>query len=119
MPARRRSALVSVGTVALVTVGLSGCSNQADYDYAGVCVDQKTNTRVSDDRCDSRQTTGFHGGYGWYYVPRGVAAPKVGQAASGGTTTPRSGAWTGKGFSADGGTVTRGGFTSAHSTLGG
>ncbi|MCU1538793.1 MAG: hypothetical protein JWP82_3144, partial [Humibacillus sp.] len=118
-PARRRSTLVAVGSVALVTIGLSGCSDDADYDYAGVCVDQKTNTRVGDERCDSSHPTGYHGGYGWYYVPRGAAAPRVGAVATGGTTSPSSSSWTGRGFSAEGGTVTRGGFSSAHATLGG
>lgn len=118
MSSRRRSVAVSVGAVALVTVGLSGCSREPDYDYAGVCVDEQTNTRVTDDRCDGH-TSGFHGGFGWYFIPRGTVAPAVGATATGGTLSPARNAWTGRGMSESGGTVTRGGFSSHHATIGG
>lgn len=118
MPARRRSVSVTVGAIALVTASLSGCS-EADYDYAGVCVDQATGTRVADDQCDDDRSHGFYGGRGWYYVPRGGVAPAVGQQATGGTYKPPAGAWTGHGFSVKGGTVARGGFAGGHGSIGG
>lgn len=120
MPMTRKSAVVSVGAVALASLGLYAAAEDDDHDYAGVCVDETTQRRVADDQCDGNHGSGFHGGRGWYFVPRGTAAPAVGAPVSGGSFTepPRSRSW-GTGFRSEGGVVTRGGFSGHGFSVGG
>ncbi|GGM79983.1 hypothetical protein GCM10009721_00550 [Terrabacter tumescens] len=120
MPMTRKSAAVTVGAVALASLGIYGAVQDDDHDFAGVCVDEATQTRIADDRCDDHHSAGFHGGHGWYFVPRGVAAPGIGARVAGGSYTapPSSKSW-GSGFKADGGVVTRGGFSGHGFSVGG
>jgi hypothetical protein len=118
---RRRSVTMPAIAIAatLATSGLAGCGSEepADPDYAALCVDRDTGQRVSDDRCGDD-----HGTYQdndssdallWYFIGRSQAMPPVGGVAPtyAVRTVPRN-AVIARGFSAKGGTVTRGGFGS-------
>ena len=120
MPMTRKSAAVTVGAVALASLGIYAAVQDDDHDYAGVCVDEATRTRIADKQCDDHHSSGFHGGHGWYFVPRGVAAPAIGGRVAGGSYTapPSSKSW-GTGFRAEGGVVTRGGFSGHGFSVGG
>lgn len=120
MPMTRKSAAVTVGAVALASVGIYAAVQDDDHDYAGVCVEESTQTRIADEQCDDHRSGGYYGGHGWYFVPRGVAAPAIGGKVSGGSFSapPRSQSW-GTGFKADGGVVTRGGFSGHGFSVGG
>jgi hypothetical protein len=118
----RRSAVVTVGAIGAFTA-LVFFSDEPDYDYAAVCVDKATQTRVDDDQCDDDHTasgSGSGGARGWYYVARGDRVPAVGQLAAGGTSTPPfDGRSVGTGFDTAGGVVTRGGFGHGFGSFGG
>ena len=120
MPMTRKSAAVTVGAVALASIGIYGAVQDDDHDYAGVGVAQATQHRGADVRGDDHRSGGFHGGHGWYFVPRGVAAPAIGARVSGGSFTapPSSKSW-GSGFRSEGGVVTRGGFSGHGFSVGG
>jgi uncharacterized membrane protein YgcG len=119
-PARRRmrSASVTLGVTALVAASLTGCAPEADN--RAICVDPETTERVDDDLCDEDDddyhgsATGTGGGHYWYYVRAGSRAPAVGSsyATTSGTfdSSTLRGSTAKGGVSADGGTVTRGGF---------
>lgn len=105
-PARapRRSAGVTVGAMLLAAASLTACSSGPDY--AGVCVDKRTQRRVDDRDCNDRNTRG--GTHGWWYVGRGGRLPAIGGAVvgSGGSfTAPRSGSVSRGGFGRSGGKV--------------
>lgn len=118
MSSRRRSAVVTVGAVALVAASLSGCSTGPDY--RAVCVDRTTSKRVADRDCDSTGSGGGGAGRGWYYVRSGSRAPAVGGDATGGSFDLPSGASAARGgVSAKGGTISRGGFGGGHGSFGG
>ena len=122
MPDRRRSVAVGVGAVVLATIGIVAASEDEDYDYAGVCVDRATQARLDDETCedDDEGGGGSGGAHGWYFVPRGVSAPAVGQRATGGSfAAPAGDASWGSGFRSEGGVVTRGGFSGHGFSFGG
>jgi hypothetical protein len=101
----RRSGAVTVSLVAALSVAMTGCGSQST-EYNGVCVDNRTNTRVDDSNCNRGG-----GGHGWVYYRPGQSAPAVGQRAFGGTTTVPDGASVAHGGGpAKGGVVARGGF---------
>jgi hypothetical protein len=113
---RMRSRSVALGLTTVVAAALTGCAPAADNQ--AICVDPETERRVDDDLCDEddddyRASSGG-GGHYWYYMRSGSRAPAVGSSyvTTGGTydSTTLSGSTTKGGVSADGGTVTRGGF---------
>ncbi|MCY7395516.1 MAG: hypothetical protein LH468_05045 [Nocardioides sp.] len=98
---RMRSTGVSLGVTVLMAAGLSGCASSPDY--AAVCVDPDTDTRVDDNQCDDNDTAGGSGvgtAFLWYYLGANSRFPAVGSGVSGGT-------FTGSGLN---GSVTRGGL---------
>jgi hypothetical protein len=123
---RRRSKAVPITVAALLGSGLlAGCgSNDKAYDQ--VCVDNKTNTRIADARCDeNNNANGTTGGAGssWYYIGRGgpYGPPPIGSPPAGGSRFAPS---DGKSFSGvpdtgGTGTVSRGGFGGKSGTVGG
>jgi hypothetical protein len=119
-PTRRRSVSVTLGVTAVLAATLSGCSasQEEEYDYGAVCVDQQTQQRVDDDGCDD---DGRDGHYGWYYIPTGSRAQPVGQRVSGGSfDPPPSDAATFRGgVPSEGGDVSRGGFGGTSEPVGG
>lgn len=96
-----------------------------DADYTAVCVEEVSQERVDDDECEPQHSGTYHGGYGWYYIPRGVGVPTFGSPPSGGSlTVPPSGTsyrttsgWSsGTTAGTTSGVVTRGGFTGSSTT---
>src|SRR5262245_20743429 len=88
IPRRRmRSASVAIGVTAVAAAALSGCSSSPDYN--AVCMDDKTQQRVSDDQCDDSGTYGSS--YRWYYLARGAVRPSIGSRVSGGSTVEPAG----------------------------
>ena len=129
--ARRRSASVTLGITAILATTLFGCSGSGDGsaqgqysgdgddDYGAVCVDEDTDVRVDDDRCDD---DGYYGGGGfaWYYLAVGSRVGPVGQRVSGGTFSLPSGEQASRGgVPRDGGVVSRGGFGGKSGSFGG
>lgn len=138
-----RSAGITLGLTALVAATLTGCSSDDDdetADYAAICVDPQTETRVDDNNCkDEREYHGSGAGFFWFYMATRSAAyvPAIGgrYSSGGGTyTVPRQrDQSTGGGGGAptiqrgglsksggDIGTVARGGFgQSSHGRSGG
>jgi len=117
-PTRRRSASVTIGVTAVLTATLSGCSafQEEEYDYGAVCVDQQTQRRVDDNRCDDGGAFDW-----WYYMPVGSRAQPVGERASGGSfdpPPPGERAYLG-GVPPEGGVVERGGFGGNSESVGG
>lgn len=113
-PTRRwRSTSVALGVTAVVAASLTGCS---EANNRAICVDPETELRVDDDNCDEDDDDygGSGSGYYWYYLRSGARAPAVGKsyATGNGTfdSTRLNGTTTKGGVSADGGTVSRGGF---------
>ena len=102
---RFRSATVTLGGAAIIAAGLSGCSLLGgDSDYAQTCVDDATNTRVTEDNCD-RPYAGYGPRYSWFYVPFvAVALPGYGSSMNGLTGGTKS--------APSSGSVSRGGFGS-------
>lgn len=91
-----RSAGITLGLTALVAATLTGCSTDDDTaDYAAICVDPQTETRVDDDNCkDEREYHGSGAGFFWFYMAtRGSAyVPAIGgkyYAGNGTYTVPR------------------------------
>jgi hypothetical protein len=135
---RYRSTWVVMGATAAVLGGLvlaGGTGDDEEYDYAAVCVDD-AGTRIADDRCDDPETladgvddtdgsengSGHGGGGHWYFIPVGSLAPRIGQRATGGSTSVsdlgRYSVHAG-GVDAKGGTVSRGGFGGRGGSVGG
>ncbi len=117
---QRRTVVVGLGVTALLAGTLTAvvASNQDDPEYAQVCFNDETGERVEDANCNS--SAGRGGGiYAWYFFSRGAFVPAVGQnrsLAPNYTRTVPSGAKASTGYTAQGGTVSRGGFgTSAKS----
>jgi hypothetical protein len=113
---QRRTVVVGLGVTALLAgtiTAMVGSSNE-EPDYAQVCFNDDTGERVEDTRCDNSSTDGRSSGiYAWYFYSRGASVPGVGQNRSGYpsyTRTVPTGARTSTGYSAKGGTVSRGGF---------
>jgi hypothetical protein len=118
LPTRRRSRSVTLGVTAVLATTLFGCSasQEEEYEYGAVCVDEQTQRRVDDDRCDVGD-----GSHGWYYIPTGSRAQPVGERVSGGSfVPPPSGqqAYLG-GVPPEGGEVSRGGFGGNSESVGG
>jgi hypothetical protein len=89
--------LLAAGFVGLAGVGVASVLGGGD-DYDRYCVDSRTDTRVTDDRCD--RDGGY---YHWYYLNRGARTPVVGEHVSGGSyTVPARGGFGGHGDSAGG-----------------
>src|SRR5689334_25327889 len=64
-----RSAGITLGLTALVAATLTGCSSDDTADYAAICVDPQTETRVDDDNCkDEREYHGSGAGFFWFYM---------------------------------------------------
>ena len=110
MSTPRRSQAVALGITAVLAAGLSGCGSDAEYDFAGVCVDKQTQVRVDDEQCDDNNTVYRSGGYGWYFIPLGTSAASVGSRVTGGTYSDPGTSASRGGVSRSGGTVARGGF---------
>lgn len=92
-PVPRRSGAVVLGITGLAASMLTSCSSEKPVEYAGVCVDQRTQQRLDDDECDERQH--HHGGgagylAAWYFMRNGSRVPGVGSRVTGGSTTPPS-----------------------------
>ena len=120
MPMSRKSAAVTVGAVALASFGIFAAVQDDDHDYAGVCVDEATQKRIADEQCDDHRSAGYYGGHGWYFIPRGIAAPALGARVSGGSfSAPSASKSWGSGFKESGGVVTRGGFSGHGFSVGG
>ena len=113
---QRRTVVVGLGVTALLagTISAIVASNEADPDYAQVCFNDDTGERVEDTQCNNSSTEGRSSGiYAWYFYSRGASVPALGQNRSAYpsyTRTIPSGARTATGYSAKGGTVSRGGF---------
>lgn len=96
------------GVLAATSLAACGSGDDAE-EYRGVCVDESTQQRVDDDRCDDDGTR--VGGLGWVYFAAGTRLPALGARVSGGTAAlPRGAAVTRGGVPGDGATVSRGGF---------
>jgi hypothetical protein len=127
---RRRSVGVALGlTTALAGVMGYGYLNTEDPDYAGVCVDSVTSTRLADTSCecvdpedgqtittdecgDDTNGTRSHGH--WSFIRFGSTAPRIGQVVSGVDSRPP----TGHSF-VSGGVPDAGGVVSSTSVRGG
>ena len=97
-------------TSAVATALLVGaCSPSSDAARSDVAVCRNAaGVRIDDAYC-ARGTNGRTGGGadGWYYIGGGGRVPAMGEALSGGYTTPRAGVGYARASSA---TVSRGGF---------
>ena len=106
---RLRSVAVTLGVVPLLAAGLTSCGSDEQYDSNAVCVDQTTQVRVDDDRCDDDRTSAG-GGFGWYFIPVGIYAGGIGQRVGGGSFARPSGSYITGGVPREGATIKRGGF---------
>ncbi|GAB6897716.1 hypothetical protein JCM9957A_08060 [Kineosporia succinea] len=109
--------VVATGTALFATAALAACGgSEPEKDHQGVCVDQTTQKRVDDDKCDDEGGSSYHGGgfYAWRLFPRGSAFPAIGKSVTGGISSIPSGhgAVYGGGDAA-GGTVTKQSTTTA------
>ena len=108
--------LIALGLSGLLaSVLLTGCSPDGevvDADYAQVCQDRKTESRVDDDKCSDQGRSS--GAYGWYFFNINSGSSKnvtaVGSRLTGGSTTAPSSGSVKSGVAPKGGTVSRGGF---------
>jgi hypothetical protein len=113
---QRRTVIVGLGVTALLagTITAMVASNEDEADYAQVCFNDDTGERVDDARCNNSSTDGRSSGiYAWYFYSRGASVPGLGQNRSGYPSYSRTvptGAKASTGYSAKGGTVSRGGF---------
>lgn len=113
---QRRTAVVGLGVTALLagTITAMVASNEDEADYAQVCFNDDTGERVDDAQCNNSSTDGRSSGiYAWYFYSRGAGVPGLGQNRSGYPSYSRTvptGAKASTGYSAKGGTVSRGGF---------
>lgn len=103
----KKSTAVALGITAAVA-GVGGIAALAANDeeeptQAAVCVDKSTNQRLDDDQCDDDH---YHGGHGWYFIPFGYSAPRVGARVSGGSfNTPQGTSYVTGGVPRAGGAV--------------
>ncbi|WP_459385437.1 Tat pathway signal protein [Arthrobacter humicola] len=113
---QRRTVVVGLGVTALLagTITAMVASNEDEADYAQVCFNDDTGERVDDAQCNNSSTDGRSSGiYAWYFYSRGASVPGLGQNRSGYPSYSRTvptGAKASTGYSAKGGTVSRGGF---------
>ena len=110
-----RSGAIVLGVTAVLAAGLIAyASDDDDYDYSAVCVDQATGERIDDEYCDDGSSDS--GPHGWYYIPSGGHAPALGSRARGGSfSDPGSGFSVERGGApARGGSIARGGFGGSH-----
>ena len=113
---QRRTVVVGLGVTALLagTITAMVASNEEEADYAQVCFDDGTGERVDDAQCNNSSADGRSSGiYAWYFYSRGASVPGVGQNRSSYPSYSRTvptGAKASTGYSATGGTVSRGGF---------
>ena len=126
---RRRSASVTLGMTAVLATALLGCggpdeqssggqySGDEDDGYGAVCVEEETQLRVDDDRCDDDYG---NGALAWYYLPLGFRVGGVGQRVTGGSFAVPPGAQVSRGgVPREGGIVSRGGFGGKSGSFGG
>ena len=127
---RRRSASVTLGITAVLATTLFGCggpneqysggqqySGDEEDGYGAVCVEEDTQLRVDDDRCDDDYGGGV---LAWYYLPLGSRVGAVGQRVSGGSFVLPAGAQASRGgVPREGGVVSRGGFGGKSGSFGG
>jgi hypothetical protein len=79
MAARKLSSTtVALGLGIGMALTLAGCGED-EPDHSAVCVDEATQVRVDDDRCDGDD----HRGFVWFYYPIHVSAPAVGSTVKG------------------------------------
>lgn len=125
MSHHRRSAAVSLGITALLASTLAGCAEEEATTDQAVCIDEQTEERIDEDRCNDDGSPGFFGGAGWYFIPIGFPFPAYGGIVGGGTLRPRAGSVpaysrpAAGGGTVRGGTVSRGGFGGSSSGRGG
>lgn len=112
---RRKTGSLSLGVAGILASALlTGCTPDGtviDADYAQMCRDTDTETRVEDSNCSDQGRAGGH--YGWYfYQMQGSSRslPAVGSKLSGGTTSVPAGKSVQRGVTPKGGTISRGGF---------
>lgn len=84
----KRSNAVAVTTAFILAV--SGCASEPEgfeeTDYAAVCVNQDTQTRVDDEQCpQDMEHSSSSNLLLWYFIYRSTAAPQVGHPVSGGS----------------------------------
>ena len=126
---RRRSASVTLGMTAVLATALLGCggpdeqysggqySGDEEDGYGAVCVEEETQLRVDDDRCDDEYG---NGALAWYYLPLGFRVGGVGQLVTGGNFALPNGAQASRGgVPREGGVVSRGGFGGKSGSFGG
>lgn len=89
----KRSNAVKVATAITATMAvtwMTGCGapqNEADADYAQVCVDPETNQRVDDDRCDD-DTHHSSAAPIWWYMP--ISSGSYGRMPAVGESVPNT-----------------------------
>jgi len=105
-----RSRTVLLGVTTLAASSLSGCV-ASEPDYAAICTDPQTNERVDDGECDASDQPGDYrpglGGFFWFYMLTSAShrIPAVGQSYR-----PGWGTYNGRGLTATGARVQRGGL---------
>ncbi len=121
---RRKSGALALGVTGLLASAmLTGCAPDGasiDADYAQVCRDNHTESRVDDNNCSDQGRSS--GSYGWYFFSTQSTSPvpAVGSRLTGGTAALPSGSTAKAGTPSMGGTVSRGGFgTTAKGSSGG
>ncbi len=123
MSRQRKTGVLTLGLAGmLASTLLTGCSpgTEIDADYAQVCRDNRSESRVEDNNCSDQGRSS--GSYGWYFFSTQSTSPvpAVGSRLSGGTATLPSGSTAKSGTPSKGGTVSRGGFgTTAKGSSGG
>jgi hypothetical protein len=71
--------VVASGTALFAAAVLTGCGSDPEPDHQAVCVDQSTQTRVEDDRCDDDNVRGGGGaGFAWLLFASGRRFPPIG-----------------------------------------
>lgn len=112
----KRSNAVPLAFTSMLATSLTGCGAEEPPEAAAICVDQQTEVRVDDDRCQDRSGGGFgSGGFAFLYFGglgggRSYQAPPIGGSYrdSGGTFARPSGVGRIGSVSSSGGTVARG-----------
>jgi hypothetical protein len=90
---RLSSTAVTLGVGIATALTLAGCpKSEEEPTHSAVCVDEATQLRVDDDRCDDDD----HHGHVWFYYPLHTSAPPVGSTVSGtaGSFTKPAGSYT-------------------------
>ncbi|MBB6565015.1 hypothetical protein [Kribbella sandramycini] len=120
-----RSAGITLGLTALVAAAFTGCSSDDDQpDYAAICVEPQTQTRVDDDECkDERDYQGSGAGFFWFYMATrsGAHVPAVGARytmSQGTYTTPQRRDESSGGGSGGSPSIQRGGLSKSGGDIG-